>query len=111
MRSSVIGYTTNCHYTSKKASISKAGGRLHKIDNRKDLLSSTGNYIQYLAITYKGKESEIKRYIYRLELLCDIPETFGEGTGTPLQYSCLENPMDRGAWWAAVRGVAKSRTR
>ena len=34
-----------------------------------------------------------------------------EGDGTPLQYSCLENPMDRGAWWAAVHGVAKSRTR
>ena len=33
-----------------------------------------------------------------------------EGNGTPLQYSCLENPMDRGAWWAAVPGVAKSRT-
>ena len=34
----------------------------------------------------------------------------GEGNGTPLQYSCLENRMDRGAWWAAVHGVAKSRT-
>ena len=33
----------------------------------------------------------------------------GEGNGTPLQYSCLENPMDGGAWWAAVHGVAKSR--
>ena len=33
-----------------------------------------------------------------------------EGNGTPLQYSCLENPMGRGAWWAAVHGVAKSRT-
>ena len=32
----------------------------------------------------------------------------GEGTGDPLQYSCLENPMDGGAWWAAVHGVAKS---
>ena len=31
----------------------------------------------------------------------------GEGYGTPLQYSCLENPMDGGAWWAAVHGVAK----
>ena len=30
----------------------------------------------------------------------------GEGNGTPLQYSCLENPMDRGAWWATVHGVA-----
>ena len=35
----------------------------------------------------------------------------GEGNGTPLQYCCLENPMDGGAWWAAVHGVAKSRTR
>ena len=35
----------------------------------------------------------------------------GEGNGTPLQYSCLENPMDVGAWWAIVHGVAKSRTR
>ena len=35
----------------------------------------------------------------------------GEGNGTPLQYSCLENPMDGEAWWAAVHSVAKSRTR
>ena len=34
----------------------------------------------------------------------------GEGNGNPLQYSCLENPMDGGAWWATVHGVAKSRT-
>ena len=34
-----------------------------------------------------------------------------EGNGTPLQYSCLENPMDGGAWWTAVHGVTKSRTR
>ena len=32
----------------------------------------------------------------------------GEGNGNPLQYSCLENPRDRGAWWAAVYGVAES---
>ena len=36
---------------------------------------------------------------------------FGEGDGTPLQYSCLENPMDGGAWWAALHGVVKSWTR
>ena len=35
----------------------------------------------------------------------------GEGNGNPLQYSCLENPMDRGAWWAAVYGVTQSQTR
>ena len=35
----------------------------------------------------------------------------GEGNGNPLQYSCLENPMDRGAWQATVHGVTKSQTR
>ena len=34
----------------------------------------------------------------------------GGGNGNPLQYSCQENPMDRGAWWATVHGVAKSQT-
>ena len=37
----------------------------------------------------------------------DPRQGFGEGDGTPLQYSCLENPTDVGAWWAAVRGVAE----
>ena len=46
----------------------------------------------------------IRGYFYSPKL------TNGEGNGTPLQYSCLENPMDRGAWWAAVHGVAKGRT-
>ena len=36
--------------------------------------------------------------------------SFGEGNGTPLQYSCLENPMDGGAWWATVHEVTKSQT-
>ena len=39
------------------------------------------------------------------------PRFNGEGNGNPLQYSCLGNPMGGGAWWATVRGVAKSRTR
>ena len=38
------------------------------------------------------------------------PQDAREGNGTPLQYSCLENPMDRGAWWATVHGIAKSQT-
>ena len=46
------------------------------------------------------------------EAVLEAPASFlGEGNGKPLQYSCLENPMDRGAWWAAVYGVAQSRTR
>ena len=43
--------------------------------------------------------------------LLGIWASVGEGNGTPLQYSCLENPMDGGAWGTAVHGVAKSRTR
>ena len=48
-----------------------------------------------------------------LAVCANIPPcfSFGEGNGTPLQYSCLENPMDGGAWWTAVHGIAKSRTR
>ena len=42
--------------------------------------------------------------------LGSLASSVGEGNGTPLQYSCLENPRDRGAWWAAVQGVAKSQT-
>ena len=38
------------------------------------------------------------------------PKETYKGNGNPLQYSCLENPVDRGAWWAAVHGVAQSRT-
>ena len=48
-----------------------------------------------------------------MDVLCNqgnLANIFGEGNGTPLQYSCLKTPMDGGAWWAAVHGVAKSRT-
>ena len=46
------------------------------------------------------------------EMIKTVPAMWeGEGNGTPFQYSCLENPMDGGAWWATVHGVAKSRTR
>ena len=44
-------------------------------------------------------------------LIPGLPRCPGEGNGNPLQSSCLENPMDRGGWWATVHGVAKSRTR
>ena len=44
-------------------------------------------------------------------LIKHLTATIGEGNGTPLQYSCLENPMDGGDWQAPVHGVAKSRAR
>ena len=46
-------------------------------------------------------------YVYNFDILYLV---IGEGDGTSLQYSCLENPMDGGAWWAAVHGVVKSQT-
>ena len=46
-----------------------------------------------------------------MEFLREPVRKMGGGNGTPLQYCCLENPMDGGAWWAAVHGVAKSQTR
>ena len=52
--------------------------------------------------------------VYNAGDLGSIPgsgRSAGEGNGNPLQYYCLENPMDRGAWWATVHGVAKSWTR
>ena len=47
-----------------------------------------------------------ERLYFHFSLSC-----IGERNGNPLQYSCLENPLDGGAWWAAVHGVAKSRAR
>ena len=57
--------------------------------------------------TYNGYYSTIKIsfFLWLSSIHC------GEGSGTPLQCSCLENPMDGGAWWATVHGVAESRTR
>ena len=53
-------------------------------------------------ISYPSTKMNINPSIYT---------AIGEGNGTPLQYSCLENPMDGEVWWAAVHGVAKSQTR
>ena len=58
--------------------------------------------------------SEVKASACNARDLGSIPgsgKSPGEGNGNPLQYSCLENPMDRGAWLATVHRVAKSRTR
>ena len=51
------------------------------------------------------KSDTTERLHFDFSLSC-----IGEGNGNPLQCSCLENPRDRGAWWAAVYGVAESRT-
>ena len=56
-----------------------------------------------------GKASA--RYEGDLGSIPALGRSLGEGNGNPLQYSCLENSMDGGAWWATVHGVTKSQTR
>ena len=84
-----------------------------------------GNCLPFESWTIKWKITAVRSHLFhhvkgpvgkkeeRKEKLNIIwaPVEGGEGNGIPLQYSCLENPMDGGAWWAAVHGVAKSRTR
>ena len=57
-----------------------------------------------------GKFKREGTYVYLWLIYLAVWQKPGEGNGTPLQYSCLENPMDRGAWWAAIYGVTQSRT-
>ena len=57
------------------------------------------------------------QWVYNLPAMKEIQvqsliqeDSPGEGNGNPFHYSCLENPMERGAWWATVHGITKSRT-
>ena len=59
-------------------------------------------------IIHTIKYADVKYNLMYFDSLCTCG---GEGNGIPLQYSCLENPMEGGAWWAAVHGAAKSWTR
>ena len=63
----------------------------------------TVNFQMFKLVLEKAEEPEIKLPTFSLSCI-------GEGNGNPLQCSSLENPRDRGAWWAAVYGVAQSRT-
>ena len=67
--------------------------------------------LQRASILYPGPFVLTFATQYCLELIKHLNTSGGEGNGTPPQYSCLENPMDRGAWWAAVHGVLKGQTR
>ena len=72
------------------------------------------NYYNFIVTLGFPGGLEVKASASNAGDLGSIPGTGrspGEGNGNPLQYSCLENPMDGGAWWATVHGVAKSWTR
>ena len=75
--------------------------------------------LKYFVIIYQGKGgftggSVVKNLLANAGDMGSIPgwgRSLGGGHGNPLQYSCLENPMDRGTWWATVHGITKSQTR
>ena len=75
-------------------------------------ISFVSTYQQLVNMKQFWKDGIISVKIRSLEI--NLPKilciSMGEGNGTPLQYSCLENSMDREAWWDAVHGVANSRT-
>ena len=74
----------------------------------KRLVTCSGSYMWTHVKHLCGK----RKYNFSDLMLILLTRVFyGEGNGTLLQHSCLENPMDGGAWWATVHGVAKSRTR
>ena len=85
----------------------------HFMANRREKIETVTDFI-FLGskITADGNCShEIKRCLpLGRKAMTILDSVFGEGNGTPLQYSCLENPMDGGAWWAPVHRVAKSWT-
>ena len=76
-------------------------------------LSSSSRQFESIILWFPGG-SDNKASACHVADLSSIPRlgrSPGEGNGNPLQYSCLENPMDRGAWWAIVHRVTKSQTR
>ena len=77
------------------------------------LLSYKKNAFELVLVRWINLELIILSEVSQKEKdkFCILTHTYGEGNGTPLQYSCLGNPMDGVAWWATVHGVARSRTR
>ena len=84
-------------------SVLKRNPCAHKSKN-KSLFSNEDDLFIGKMISKDGLSTERLHFHFSLSYI-------GEGNGTSLQYSCLENPRDGGAWWAAVHGVAKSRAR
>ena len=75
------------------------------------VVTSEQRFTLYRRLPYSSDDKESACNAGDLGLIPRSGRSPGEGNGNPLQYSCLENPMDRGAWWATVYRVTKSQTR
>ena len=76
--------------------------------------SATKNIINLISVLDFPRDSDSMKSAYKAGdpgSILGLGRSPVEGNGKPLQYSCLENPMDEGAWWAAICGVSQSRTR
>ena len=83
---------------------SGSGGRsIYKVLVKGEFNTMKHSFYKRLCVSYEDLMSQTRLH-FPFSLSC-----IGEGNGTPLQCSCLENPRDGGAWWAAVYGVAQSR--
>ena len=69
-----------------------------------------GLWASQMALVVKNLPPNVE-HVRDMSLILELGRSPGEGHGDPLQYSCLENPMDKGAWQVTVHGVAQSRTR
>ena len=106
-------YKDHCFHTDGSTLLWPTGGDRGTLKNKtkQTLLKMFQSFSKNAYMEY------FKKYIYRRGFIFTKCHQFlsaskgmnGEGNGTPLQCSCLENPKDGGAWWAAVHGVAKSR--
>ena len=76
------------------------------------LSSSSSRQSESIILWFPGGSDDKASACHAADLssIPGLGRSSGEGNGNPLQYSCLENPMDRGAWWAIVHGVTKSQT-
>ena len=82
---------------------------LRKLNLHSEMRILTLNMLSYVTeFGSDGEESACS--VGDLDLILGLGRSPGEGNGKPLQYSCLENPMDRGAWQATVHGVAMRQT-
>ena len=101
--------------SSPKASRIKERGGNSPLETDKAILRTCGDPcgrvsgVSHVALMVKNPSASAGD-LRDVGLISGLGRSPGEASGNPLQYSCLENPMDRGAWWATVHGVAKSQT-
>ena len=84
---------------------------INKIDSQREFAVWLRKLKQGLCINLEGRMGGRWEEVQKGGDICIPMAGSGEGNGNPLQYSCLENPIGRGALWAAIHGVAKSQTR